>query len=69
MVFYVIFLCISISAQGAECQPHHPDQVRFETPELCDAALWRDKSIEGLKSNQSTARSGASIQAVCVPVS
>jgi hypothetical protein len=69
MVFYAIFLCTSIGAQGAECQPHHPEQVRFETPELCDTALWRDKSIEVLTLNQSTPPSGALLHAICVPVS
>jgi hypothetical protein len=68
MAFYVIFICAIIGAQGAECQPHL-DQVRFETPELCDSALWRDKSIEVLILKRLTTPSGASIQAICVPVS
>jgi hypothetical protein len=68
MALYVIFLCTSIGAQGAVCHPHQ-NQTGFETPEQCEAALWRDHSIEVLTSNRSTTQSGASTQAICVPVS
>jgi hypothetical protein len=64
----MIFLCTSIGAQGAACHPHQ-DQVRFESPEQCEAALWRDINIEVLISTRSTAQSGGAIQAICVPVS
>ena len=67
MSFYMIFLC-TIGSQGAECTPH-PNQFRFETPELCEAALWRDSSIDALILNRSTTHSGRFIQAICVPVS
>jgi hypothetical protein len=65
---YMIFLCSNLITHGAACHPH-PNQARFETPEQCETALWRDESIEVLISNWSTAQFGVSIQAICVPVS
>ena len=64
---YMIFLCSNLITHGAACHPHQ-DQVRFDTPEQCETALWRDNSIEVLISSRPITQSSASIQAICVPV-
>ena len=64
---YMIFLCSNLITHGAARHPHQ-DQVRFETPEQCEAALWRDNSVEVLISSRPITQPGASIQAICVPV-
>ncbi len=68
MTFYMIFLCINLGTQDSKCYPHR-DQVKFSTPELCDAASQRDDpSLVVQFLDHPMTRTGASPQAICIPV-